>query len=292
MNKTKLPTTNGKEIAVEVVTITPELAEDFLKMNTHNRRKDEDTINTYASAMQRGKWILNGEPIIISNENVILDGQNRLCACVKAGVPFETLFVWGITPDAFKTIDIGKSRTAGDILYIDNIKNANIVAAAITKYLRLATGQASDIGDGEGGGIRLSRIGRGKGEVYDFYKTRADICNRVGEHIGSLGQAGRMVMNGSVIGGYELFLILEKKHPEQTVFSFFEQLCTGKNVENNTILLLRDALIRHKLKQKILSGTQRRVYFAKTWNAFITGKELQRLNYSAELEGARPLALI
>ena len=66
MNKTKLPTTNGKEIAVEVVTITPELAEDFLKMNTHNRRKDEDTINTYASSLRRGKWILNGEPIIIS----------------------------------------------------------------------------------------------------------------------------------------------------------------------------------------------------------------------------------
>lgn len=292
MNKTKLPTTNGQQISVEVVTITPELAWDFLKMNTHNRRKDEDTINTYASAMLRGKWILNGEPIIISDENVILDGQNRLYACVRAGVPFESLFVWGITQEAFKTIDIGKSRTAGDILFIDNIKNANVVAASITKFFRLATGQASDIGDGEGGGIRLSRIGRGKGEVFDFYKQNAGICNRVGEHINSLGQSGRMVMNGSVIGGYELFLVLEKKHPEETVFSFFEQLSTGKNVENNTILLLRDALIRHKMKQKILSGAQRRAYFIKTWNAYITGKELKVLNYSAERENTNPLALI
>ena len=35
-----------ENIKPEVVTITPELATDFLKMNTHNRRKDEKTIAT------------------------------------------------------------------------------------------------------------------------------------------------------------------------------------------------------------------------------------------------------
>lgn len=273
-----------QNIKTEAIIITPEMAAEFLKMNTKNRRKDEDTINTYANAMLNGKWMLNGEPIIISDTNVILDGQNRLYACVKADVPFESLLVWGITEEAFKTIDIGKTRTSGDILYIENVKNANTIAASITKYFRLATGQASDIGDGGAGGIRLSRIGHGKGDVFDFYKQHQVLCNRVGEHIIGLGQCGRMVMNGSVIGGYELYLIHEKNHPEAVVRKFFEQLSTGKNIENNTILLLRDALIRHKMKQKVLSGAQRRVYFAKTWNAYITGRELKVLNYSAELE--------
>lgn len=283
--KTQIKTNKDGNISVEVVTITPELAEDFLKMNTKNRRSDPKMVETYAKAMKDGKWVLNGEPIIISNENVILDGQNRLIACTKAGVPFESLFVWGITPEAFKTIDIGKSRTPGDILYIDDVKNANVVAAAIARYFRLMIGQSIDTGSNKiPSGVRLSNFSRGKSDVLDFFRAHKGICTRVGEHIVSLGGLGRMVMNGSVIGGYELFLILEKNHPEERVRSFFEQLATGKNVENNTILLLRDALLKHNMKQKVLSGTQRSVYFAKTWNAFVTGRELKVLNYKAERE--------
>lgn len=281
-----------EQFKAEVVTITPELAADFLKMNTRNRRKDNDSISAYAVAMQNGKWMLNGEPIIISDTNVILDGQNRLYACVKAGVPFETLLVWGITEEAFKTIDIGKIRTAGDILFIDNIKNANIVSASITRFFRLSIGRTSDTGAEESsGGIRLSKIGKNKSDVLDFYRANEATCQEVGEHIVSLGQSGRMIMNGSIIGGYELYLILNKKHDKETVYSFFNQLVTGKNVENSTILVLRDALIRHRMKQKVLTGKQRSVYFAKTWNAYVTGKELKILSYSADREN-NPTELI
>ena len=281
-----------EQFKAEVVTITPELAADFLKMNTRNRRKDNDSISAYAVAMQNGKWMLNGEPIIISDTNVILDGQNRLYACVKAGVPFETLLVWGITEEAFKTIDIGKIRTDGDILFIDNIKNANIVSAAITRFFRLSIGRTSDTGAEESsGGIRLSKIGKNKSDVLDFYRANEATCQEVGEHIVSLGQSGRMIMNGSIIGGYELYLILNKKHDKETVYSFFNQLVTGKNVENSTILVLRDALIRHRMKQKVLTGKQRSVYFAKTWNAYVTGKELKILSYSADREN-NPTELI
>lgn len=276
-----------ENIKPEVVTITPEMAAEFLKMNTHNRHEDKRSITTYAESMRAGKWMLNGEPIIISNTNVILDGQNRLYACVKAGVPFETLMVWGITEEAFKTINIGKTRTPGDILFIDNIKNANVVAASITRYFILDSNRASDIGDNTTyySGIQLSSLGRGKGDVLDFYRANEAVCERVGEHINSLGKSGRMVMNGSTIGGYELYLILGKHHPESVVRSFFEQLATGKNIENNTILLLRDALIMHRMRQKALTGRQRTAYFAKTWNAYISGRELKILNYSAEREG-------
>lgn len=273
-----------QNLKTEAIIITPEMAAEFLKMNTKNRRKDEDTINTYANAMLNGKWMLNGEPIIISDTNVILDGQNRLYACAKAGVPFTTLFVWGITPEAFKTIDIGKARTPGDILFIDNIKNANIVSASIAKYFRLASNNSAESGSDSTGGIRLSRFGHNKSDVLDFYREHEGLCTRVGEHIISTGNSGRMVMNGSVIGGYELYLVLEKGHKEEAVRSFFDQLATGKNVENATILLLRDALIKHKMKQKVLSSNQRSAYFIKTWNAYVTGRELKILTYNAERE--------
>lgn len=268
----------------EVVTITPELATEFLKMNTHNRRKDAKSIETYAACMRHGKWMLNGEPIIVSDTNVILDGQNRLYACIKAGVPFDTLMIWGISEDAFKTIDIGKTRTAGDILFIENIKNSIVVSAAITRFFNLSCGLSSEKGVDYIAGVRLAEIGKSRSDVLDFYKEHESLCTEVGEHVVRIKQFGRMMMNASVIGGYELYLILEKGHDKRSVFSFFEQLATGKNVENPTILLLRDALIRHKMKQKVLTGKQRSVYFAKTWNAYVTGKELKVLSYYADRE--------
>lgn len=261
-------------------------------MNTHNRRKDKKSIATYAACMRNGKWMLNGEPIIISDTNVILDGQNRLYACVEAGVPFQTLLIWGIAEDAFKTIDIGKTRTAGDILFIDDIKNANSVSAAIARYFSLCSGRTQIKGGGcNDGGIRLAEIGKSRSDVLDFYRDHEAVCTEVGEHLTRLGKTGRMVMSGSNIGGYELYLILEKGYSKESVFSFFNQLVSGKNVENPTILLLRDALIRHKMKQKVLTGKQRSVYFAKTWNAYVTGKELKVLGYYADREN-NPTALI
>lgn len=271
----------------EVVTITPELATEFLKMNTKNRVPDARSISTYAEAMKDGRWLLNGVPIVISNENVLLDGQNRLLACVKANVPFDSLVVWGISPESFKTIDIGKGRTAADILTIEGgIKNASIVAGSITRYFAMMQGLNPDNGNDVNGGVRLRYLNRNRSDVLDFYRKHAAVCDVVAEHVASLGNSASStrLLGASLIGGYELYLILEKGHLFKTVSSFFNQLSTGRSIENETILVLRDQLLRHRMKQKILTGVQRSVYFAKTWNAYISGKELKVLKFDAERE--------
>ena len=271
----------------EVVTITPELATEFLKMNTKNRIPDKRSISTYAAAMKEGRWMLNGVPIVISNENILLDGQNRLLACVAANVPFDSLVVWGISPESFKTIDIGKTRTAADILTIEGgIKNSSIVAGSITRYFALKQGLNPDNGNDVNGGIRLRYLNRNRSDVLDFYRQHAATCDVVAEHVASLvnSASSAKLLGASLIGGYELYLILEKGHLFKTTSSFFNQLSTGRNIENETILVLRDALIRHKTKQKLLTGVQRSVYFAKTWNAYVSGKELKVLKFDAERE--------
>ena len=271
----------------EVVTITPELATEFLKMNTKNRNPDKRSISTYAAAMKARQWMLNGVPIVISNENILLDGQNRLLACVLANVPFDSLVVWGIEQESFKTIDIGKNRTAGDILTIEGgIKNASIVAGSISKYFALMNGHNPDTGNDVNGGVRLRDISLNKGVVLDFYRRHPAVCDVVTEHAMTLknSKSSAKLLAPSLVGGYELYLILEKGHLFKTTSNFFNQLFTGRNIENESILLLRDALIRHKTKQKILTGVQRGVYFAKTWNAYISGKELKILKLDAVRE--------
>jgi len=103
----------------EVRTITPTVAESILATSNGNRTWKTAKLNSYARDMTAGNWTTNGEPIIIDVHGVLIDGHHRLTACIKSGVPFETLVVWGAPVDAQKTIDMGASRTAADVLQLN-----------------------------------------------------------------------------------------------------------------------------------------------------------------------------
>ena len=116
---------------VNTETITPALAAEYLKLNTHNRPCSTTRIADLAGAMKRGEWINNGDAIRFSDDGVLLDGQGRLKACISAGVSFTTLVVRGLPRDAFKTMDLGKKRNLADMLAIDGEKNTTKLARAL-----------------------------------------------------------------------------------------------------------------------------------------------------------------
>lgn len=96
--------------------ITPNTAKAYLQRNTNNYRTPTRTlIDKYAKDMASGLWKLNGEPIIFAQNGMLLDGQHRLLACVKANCPFSTLVVRGADNDT-TIIDVGGSRTATQII--------------------------------------------------------------------------------------------------------------------------------------------------------------------------------
>ena len=66
----------------------------------------------------RGRWILNGAPLVLSQDGQVLDGRARLHACAAADVSFETLVVRGVVLDTFETIDSVRKRTLVDVLSI------------------------------------------------------------------------------------------------------------------------------------------------------------------------------
>lgn len=81
--------------------------------------------------MAAGKWGLTGDTLKFAPDGRLLDGQNRLAACVRAGKPFKTHVVFGIDPRLFARMDIGKPRNAADILHIAHYKYASTLAAAL-----------------------------------------------------------------------------------------------------------------------------------------------------------------
>jgi hypothetical protein len=108
----------------EVMLFEPALCKEILdKFNDRNRKLRRFSADRYADDMREGKWILNGETIKWSIHGRLLDGQNRLMGCVLAKTPFMSWVTFGLSDDAFDTIDIGGVRTGADILGIGGEKN-------------------------------------------------------------------------------------------------------------------------------------------------------------------------
>ena len=123
------------KMKTEKILITPKLARQYLvEMNTDNRPMSKQTVNKYAQSMQVGHWAFNGVPIIISDDDRLIDGQHRLAAIAQSGIPTECLVVRGVDFSAFATIDRGRSRRNADILSIAGKTNTKILSTCILAY--------------------------------------------------------------------------------------------------------------------------------------------------------------
>lgn len=125
-----------KKLVTDVVTITPAVAQRWLEeMNPENRPVSWRHVNAYAEAMLRGEWHLNGEAIKMSDSRLI-DGQHRLAAIVKAGIPVEMLVVYGLDDSTFTTVDTGKRRSFSDLLAIRGYRDRHALAVLVSLVTR------------------------------------------------------------------------------------------------------------------------------------------------------------
>src|SRR5712691_3180199 len=88
-----------------IVTITPELAQEWLDRGGNNRKVTRRRIDAMTAAIQRGEWQLTGEAIKLDDEGRVRDGQNRLHAIVQAGIPVRSVVARGVSEDAFDVMD-------------------------------------------------------------------------------------------------------------------------------------------------------------------------------------------
>ena len=114
-----------------VETITPAMAEEYLRHNEHNPRKrpNRKVIDSYAQDMKTGNWFINGEPIVFDANGDLKNGQHRLMAIIKANVPIEMLVVRGVDP-RITTFDYGFVRSMS--AEIECAKGAETLANVIT----------------------------------------------------------------------------------------------------------------------------------------------------------------
>lgn len=82
----------GNLISVEAVVITPAAAETMLKQNAKNNRDiSPDNLAKLMNDLEDGKFVVTGTSVVFNCDNVLIDGQTRLTAIVKTGVPAMSL---------------------------------------------------------------------------------------------------------------------------------------------------------------------------------------------------------
>jgi len=263
--------------------ITPDLAQSLLNLNRRNRTIRRGRIEEYKRAMACNVWTLNGESIKISEDNVLLDGQHRLIACVETATPFKTLVVRGLAPESFETIDIGAARTPGDILKTKGELNTTSLGAAINEVWMYKQGTIP------------SRDRMPRHALYDFFEEHIELRAST-EYCAS--KARRLIAPGTLIAYHYLFSRVNKPLADRLVST----LGTGAGLsERDPVFLLRERLLQSALtnrssKNRGVSQIVKTALLIKTFNYLYEGAELKILRWGTaehfpEILGLPPCAV-
>lgn len=127
------------QISTQIVDLTPELAHVLLNRNPSNRKISDRVAATYARDIRNGAWLFNGEPVIVSREGLLNDGQHRCEAVIRAEAPIKVVLIIGVDRSTRTTLDQGKVRTVGDYLNMEGFVNSTQLAAAANYHWQYRT---------------------------------------------------------------------------------------------------------------------------------------------------------
>ena len=114
------PNTTGAVVSVE--RITPEAAKRYLDLNIAcNRKISESSIDRLAAQMRADEWKLSTDAIGFDVDGYLINGQHRMSAVIKTGMPQEFVVVRNLPTKNTKVLDIGRRRMIHDRLAIDGV---------------------------------------------------------------------------------------------------------------------------------------------------------------------------
>lgn len=274
------PKQKGTQFQVSVESLLPGEAKQLLEKSEKaaggeavlNRKVRPSLVKRLAHDLTEGRWVFNGQTIVIDQRGFILDGQHRLHACVQAGIPLFTMTVRGLDPQIMTTLDSGESRSKRDVLGMAGMVEANILAGAITL-------------------VKAYR----DGTIATTHRHRTPVSNT---EILELAEGPYLPVVGSVAWVSEitrrqprimtkteaaaLHAILQDAAPAHVVGRWFSELLQGRELSGNRLKLhhrLQTAYYSKQRKDR-LTRQERMAFTIKAWNADRTGEEIGRFIFA------------
>lgn len=251
-------------ITSSVETITPELAATLLARVAGNGRVDKGTQLSLERDMRDGRWVLNGAPVVLSQDGQVLDGRARLHACIAAGVSFQTLVVRGVALDTFETIDSIRKRTLADVLSIRREQHGRALASAMRIIWAYQAGITPGVAKAPAPTALLNVL-----------EENPAIKDSVLPGLRGMP----LLPHGCAIAVHYLARRIDSEKADQ----FLDRLSNPIALDDNDpINLLRELLARLRGQ----GGARRQTYVLavtiKAWNVFRRGQPMKQLRYSPE----------
>jgi hypothetical protein len=271
---------------MEIETITPKRARDYLATRTANRNVSDGRVLEYAIAMEQGSWTLNGETIKFDADGHLFDGQHRLLACDLAGVSFDTYVVRGVKDArAMATVDTGKARSHTDVWVIAGHGSAALTSSIAMLVLLHEQKRVNWSGFVHRRLPRSSEVAKkakniahassyvSKEELLGFGEAHIDQLARAAHFVGA--SPVRKVISPQAAGG--LYYFAESKDPV-AIGQFLNDVGTGVGLAAGDPALV----LREHMAARTRSGAKLHRGYAfgmliKAWNARRGGRRIKVL---------------
>jgi hypothetical protein len=275
-----IKTSGRANVSVEMV--TPDMAQAWLDRGGKNRKLSESKVLAYTAAMKRGEWQLTYEAIALDDDGKVRNGQHRLTAIVRSGVPIEALVVRGVDETAFDVMDTGKSRSIGDVLSIHGMPNVYALAAAV-RNLMFLDAHGTTYANARSAAAMVTAP-----TTLKYIEDHPEVIEgvRLGDRIRGAGLQGGMGLWSAVA---TVWIRIDPEMAEE----FGQALINGVGLEDgHPALMLRNRLFKARntgefgntrKQQEALAATA-----IKAWNAWREGKTLQTLYWRQDGKKAEP----
>lgn len=251
-------------VKVSVEVIGPSTAAEWLTANIRNRPMKQTTIKRYAQDIKAGAWDVNGESIKFSSSGVLLDGQNRLAACVLADASFASVVVRGLRDEDQETVDTGVRRSLADVLTLRGYKQATTLAAVVNGVWA----------------FRRSPDMASRGTLYPTVHQALSLLEECPGMVESVAVGERVrVASGLKTGVSGPLHFITQSIDQSDADFFWARLIDGVGLtDGHPVLVLRSILMSERsLSRRSLSTWYLWAITVKAWNAYRRGDTIKLL---------------
>ncbi len=248
----------------EVETIDRELAERYLDLDRGNNRPFSPYhLADLIGRQRRGEWIANGDTIRFDTDDQLRDGVHRLRMVKATGIPIEVIVVRDIAPEAFITMDVGKKRSLGDVLYIEKETNHTQLAGALGWVWRY-----------------LSRRMIGRAGSYEEHhrvlESHPKIRDSVAFYLNLNRPVGAPGFPQITMGIHYLFSCIDATAADDFVTRYVTGLGFSPEEAGNPIHVIREQIASYAKDPRAPHGSPLLALLARAWNAHRAGQIIKK----------------
>lgn len=262
------------ELKAEIVLLTPDLAQEWIRYNVGNRKVKPRYVERLAGAMRRGEYIAGAAmPVAFSgtpeDPQRLLNGQHHLHAVLESGESVSVIVVWGLPEVASTVMDQGQNRSLGDTLQMDGEPYSSYLATALRAvFNHRATGVIG----------RSPQVQPTTTQLLGLLESEPRIRE-------STVLCARLLQEGRVFGTRMImpfhYHLLKAGMVEQAD-EFLRRLLLGIDVEfGDPIYKVRRWYMEARGRSDGVGTYQAAALIIKAWNAWVTGAEVRQLSFRA-----------